>query len=721
MSRQFTANICPSLRRLVFITFIILSLGLLPVYFDLKNFGIIDFTTQIIPFLVETKRLLSEGFPLWSWNTFSGVNFPASYSYYTVTNPFMWIACLFPYKHILVGILLALYLKTICASENRCYLYLSLVACATILINFYFSATSFILGFLYLIFRAYDRNNLNWPLVLKSCGAVLVGFLISSFILVPTIMNVMGSSRSGISEDLWKILGYDPTIPGSVVVYFLPMFKALIMPSITEISFGDSFPSIQSFISNHPYLTLFGFLPTLIYCIRRKGWLMWMILILLICYFTPLKGIFSLFTTPIYCRWLYGFIMLCILATLYLIKDNERISLRDLYIYIAVCIFIIGLNLAFSWLVCRKEGLSMTFVPQRIVEFSLFIINILCLIIWVYNQRRLKLLLVMVALCCSLNLMAFSYACHTYLPNNNKSNADVHRLSLFEMDFEENPHEFTHRFDDMTSFRNISMLQNRPGIYSFHSVFPKHLIPLRDITDSTKVSPTYALTNPAVKRSSMAALMSVKEVRDYRDSLEIGNKYSDGLILRTHGPRYDDYDFEHYIAPGFSYNSYITEKEILALNPDSIDIPLLMLDNLVVKDEDEIIFAKIIPHGSINLRVGLDSLASERRQTNVNNFTGNSKGFKCTSDFNTDRVLFFSVIADPGFNAYIDGQKTEIFNTNLGMMSIVVPKGTHTIEFKYSLPSFTLGLILTCVGLVILCIMIWGIKKLPVISTSNLL
>ncbi|MCL2039205.1 MAG: YfhO family protein [Bacteroidetes bacterium] len=43
------------------------------------------------------------------------------------------------------------------------------------------------------------------------------------------------------------------------------------------------------------------------------------------------------------------------------------------------------------------------------------------------------------------------------------------------------------------------------------------------------------------------------------------------------------------------------------------------------------------------------------------------------------------------WKAYIDGQETEIYKTNFGFRSVVVPAGEHTVEFKFTSEMFTLG------------------------------
>jgi|GEM_PF-6873036 len=55
----------------------------------------------------------------------------------------------------------------------------------------------------------------------------------------------------------------------------------------------------------------------------------------------------------------------------------------------------------------------------------------------------------------------------------------------------------------------------------------------------------------------------------------------------------------------------------------------------------------------------------------------------------------FLTVADtyyPGWHAYVDGKETKIYRANLMFRGIVLPKGNHTVEFKYIPHSFYLGL-----------------------------
>jgi hypothetical protein len=60
------------------------------------------------------------------------------------------------------------------------------------------------------------------------------------------------------------------------------------------------------------------------------------------------------------------------------------------------------------------------------------------------------------------------------------------------------------------------------------------------------------------------------------------------------------------------------------------------------------------------------------------------------------KLLVLSEIYYPaGWKAYVDGQETEIFKTNYVLRSVIVPAGSHTVEFRFHPDSYETGLTLT--------------------------
>lgn len=78
----------------------------------------------------------------------------------------------------------------------------------------------------------------------------------------------------------------------------------------------------------------------------------------------------------------------------------------------------------------------------------------------------------------------------------------------------------------------------------------------------------------------------------------------------------------------------------------------------------------------------------------------------------TDAFLYVSDTWYPGWRAYIDGRKTEIFRANLTFRAIKLPKGTHEVVFKYRPMSFYIGALLTLFGVLLSIALIIRDKKL---------
>jgi hypothetical protein len=68
-----------------------------------------------------------------------------------------------------------------------------------------------------------------------------------------------------------------------------------------------------------------------------------------------------------------------------------------------------------------------------------------------------------------------------------------------------------------------------------------------------------------------------------------------------------------------------------------------------------------------------------------------------------DGLLVLSETHYPGWNAYVDGNSTPVYRTDFNLRGIVVPAGSHGVEFRFESNSFRLGLWITLATLA-LCI-----------------
>lgn len=90
--------------------------------------------------------------------------------------------------------------------------------------------------------------------------------------------------------------------------------------------------------------------------------------------------------------------------------------------------------------------------------------------------------------------------------------------------------------------------------------------------------------------------------------------------------------------------------------------------------------------------------------------TYNPKLLTYTSRSQTEQLAVFSeIFYDAGWNAYIDGEKTEHFKANYLLRALSIPAGEHLIEFKFEPKTYKLGRSISSLGSVLILLYIIGI------------
>jgi uncharacterized membrane protein YfhO len=723
--------------------------------------------------------MFASGAPWWSWNTLWGDNFIGGYSYYAITSPFTWFICLFPRENILLVMIIALYLKFIaagvtaysffkyvgfdkdkCVVGGLCYAassffitnlfyyhfcepiivfpllliaiekifrgdkyaitLLAITSFLVVWINYYFALSSFLLGIFYFFARyiqTYDdikANEQQYLIIFRAFKGVLIGCLLSSLVLLPTILHAAGCGKTSIAVP-------QPHKIGSVIAGVLEFIRVLIMPKISEHE-PDTFYSVP-FISQSAFVPIIGAI-SLYWCIlhvrdrttmSKMGWLSWLIIILSLICITPLNGIFTGFTQPAYCRWLYGLDILLIYAFLLIVSDN-KISNKQYWGYVVcvIAVLLIIKTLKALVILMHNSFIDYPFTEIEIVGVVLLIVNMVFLGVFV-RIGNIKALSLFVACAGALNLMAAThkqFRCKDY-------DSDYLKTSICDNILTYNDSLFEYRTDFKTKYQNIATLKNRPSVMSYHSISNKRVDELLSVISNNIVSGHKIIHR---NRTTFDVLMSVNEFVDYYDEImsyipdaepmDMDSIDNSAIESIESTELFTRYRFKYYIPMGFCYDSYVTHDEFneyLATCPKDSVMPLL--ENLVIEPEDVPALSKHLRHAKINPNATLDSLTQERRKYCATSFVGDTRGCKLTTNFDEERVMFLSVVADPGFTATIDGVKTKIYTANLGLSAIVVPKGKHYIDFDYETPGLKLGCIISLCALLILLIIAYAERK----------
>lgn len=743
------------MKKLVFLIIIIVTVGLLPCWIQYGAFCLTtDFLNQQIGFIIETKKMLASGTPFWSWNTYFGQNFLASYSFYTVTSPFVWINCLFPVEHMMYSITFTLYLKMICMglltfmyfrkmqieehlatigsllftfssfltisigfyhflepimcfplllwaiekyirNEKNSVLFLGISVFAVGFTNFYFIPCTLLPALIYLCCRLMSKNVRLTPK--KICVGIItacLGLAVSSFILLPSILYMAGGERAQMGS-IWNW-----AIADRIGSLFIPKVREGEIPLLSDTGWN----------STAAYIAVLGVLPALIYAWRKRNWLSAVLLILIICYLTPLNGLFSLFTDVFYTRWAYTLSFLIVTATVFFLNEKMTITRKHLIIFavatVCVCIY------RYFWFIWKPiRGYNLTGEELGINSLTIIclLVGILFLIIYYKNQQTKTLLRLIVVysvmqLCCFCFLRSDAY-CHTF-------NTDKTKFNLYDMYVKNNSLKYqndqnTFRTDFITRaqpyyFSNICLLRNIPSVCTYNSVRSNKIAKLCHSTDTEKQYPKSGIVKDC-NQISFDCLMSVRDIVVYKDPLSITSVNIEG-DLKVEGTDYTLYSAKYYIPFGFTYDQYILQEDIDTLIGQQriIDIPAMMLDNIAIRNEDEAELSTYLCKGSINYEVSLDSIYKKRKQVTAYDTEWKTTGFRCKISPIRKGLVFFSIPAENGFRAKIDGEYTKIYEVNCGLSAILVDEGLHEITFDFIPNGLYYGIIMSIISILLL-------------------
>ena len=711
------------MKRLLFLVLFTIALALLPIMAFRGDLWLSsDFLHQEISFILETKRMLATGAPWWSWNTYLGSDFIGSYAFYTLTSPFVWINCLFPESLLEISIAITLVLKFLCMAwlawvylrkmgvsrENSClgsflftfssfsiaslYYYhfyepiiaflilliaierllrrekwgMTCVALASFVVtfvNFYFAIGTFIAALIYVIFRGFSSEiDFSFKTAVKGVAAVLVGIMMCAFLLLPIYNSMLDTTRA----DAQSV--FDET----VILNLLERLRTLFMPKVVEGATVFVNEGSGSF-SNEACIAVFGLSLALVYAWRHRNWLSALLITLLVVYLTPLNGVFTLFTNPLYTRWAYALTMIIVLCTVRVIDERRDVK-RGV---VAYCILASIIVLGFVIKVIIDNG---THVPsvRFIALIGLFFVGIAALLLWSRRKMSLRWLKVAVVACVIvqtwlflLNLGTDSLSYKTLINNVERGNGDVTSRTDF-------------RADKGFIYYNAGLLRNRASVHGYHSVINKDVdvflrTATRDFWPKNKLRAN-------VHQDELDALLSVKDVYEI-DS--IGN-----VIKREN---------KYYIPMGFAYDKYMLESDFSKMREDTtINLPLMMLAAVVMNGSEDCM-DDLDYYEPLNL----DSLVAKRKECTATDFKGSSTGFTAKIDLPSTKMIFFSVPYSKGFTAKVDGKESRIYKANLCMMALKVPEGKHAIVFEYFPPGLKTGSWISLVGLLLLMLIVW--------------
>ncbi|MBR4906188.1 MAG: YfhO family protein [Clostridia bacterium] len=695
-----------------------------------------DFNAQQIPFTYAVSNAL-DARPLggWFWGIDLGTSLVGTFGFYNLGSPFFWISCLFPVnalpyvlgwiyvlKYVVAACTAYLFLERFCekktaamigalvyafsgfqsinlifyhfhdvvaffpllllglelaADDDRYRPFFIFTVFLNCLTNYFFFIGEVIFLTIYFLYRF--RGMPLKALLKTALNRLLDGVLgvgMACVLFIPSIVYVLGNIRSKPSIYLENF------IYGSRQL--LHLLKGMLLPP--DVMRGASAAIQNNWKSTSCYLPLFGLSFVLAYLRAERGRKNWLCGILIVCFLLSLSPLlqsaFTLFT-DVYQRWWYMFVLIMVLAVVKVLDHPDSYPIKSSIVISVVLTAVFYLSVRFiPW----NEGTDpLVFDLKRFtVQFLLAVVPAALLLILSFFKRKKYLpILVLTVLCCAATT-AFSLY---HLRNGFDAERYKERFFIGTQ-LEAIDEQYRYAASDDETDDSILLLSGKaapscgfcstlePSSYYFDRLF--------EMKFSNR-------TSRRINIKGLSQLLGAKYVLNDSVSGEqaLMTVSTDGAVYTV---------TEQDACPiGFSVDQYMTESQLLSLEKE--DRVIALMQAFVVRDADETKIAALTDAYSAGSGVSLSDAIAGTNQRKVEAFRRDATGFSCESSYDRDTFVYFTVPFEQGWTAYIDGEPVEIIFSG-GMMVIAVPKGAHSIVFRYHTPGLTVGAIVSLLSFV---------------------
>lgn len=723
-----------------------------------------DYNAQQIPFFKMCVEAVRSGNVGWDWHTDLGANFVGSYTYYTLGSPFFWIMTLFPssisqylmapllcVKIGLMSLFAFMYIKrfvnkpesallggilyafssfnlyNIFFQFQDAFMYFPLMLIGleeavvnkrrglfaiTVAINclanyFFFIGQCIFLVIYFFIRWIYDKQfRVNVKGFLCLAFESVVGVMIASVLFIPSIMQVLDVPRStNILKD-WSFLFF-----GNEQRYGLLLESMFFPPEVAARS--NMFTEANAKWSSVAlYLPLFGMAGVIAFMKGAKGhWARAIIAVCLIMAFVPgLNAMFTLFNNNYYTRWFYMPELIFCLATVYTLEHGEfdlKLGLK----FSAVAAALIG-GLAvlapFTVKSTDKEGNSVSeLYPRFLTDMKptvwltlaicaafLVVLGIMIKVRPRFTKADFTKKVTVATVICSMVLgyyfIGYGRAIGPYIGRYNK---------MASAEFDIDDPDF-YRIEGINETNNFNMFHNMSSLKSFTSIIPGSTFDLYDTlgikrtVNSAPENTYYAFRAfSRVKYIMIPNDMGDEKRQEALDDLKI-YEYMD-----TQG-MYDIYKTDYALPMGFAYDTYFPIDKVKG--SDHAD--KLMVRSAFLTDEQAVKYKDIVTPDDTSYVFSYDQFkldAMDKIANGVSQFSISKTGFTAVSDYDSDKLVVFSVPYCKGWSATVNGEPVEVDKINGGLCGIRVPGGNCNISFTYETPGLKIGIIVTIIGAVL--------------------
>ena len=739
-----------------------------------------DYNVQQIPFYQMIHDSLQNGNIGWSYTTDLGANIIGSYSFYMIGSPFFWFTLLFPSDAVpyLVAPLLILkfalaalaaytFLRRYVKNQNYAvfgallyafsgfgiyniffnhfheamitfpfllaavdaFVYdkrkgvVAYAVFASCFINYYFFVGQAVFVFLYWFFRMRTGSfRMTFKDFMRFAVEVVLGFAASAVILLPSILSVIQNSRVNSAPNGWGAVTYssDQRYVHIIESFFFPPD----MPTYANFT-PDSNAKWASVAGWLPLFSMVGVLS--FYKLKTHKWLRIFVPVLFLMALIPIfNSLFQLLNSSYYARWFYMLTLMLALCTAISLDHDEtpfRPALKLTFIITALITALIGFMPNTT---TDSKGVSTTTYgiekyPDRFwVWVGIAFVCLITLAILMNFRKNQKVFIRSIGIALSVVIAGYGNVLVGVGVTNASYRKDyIKGYALDNKDAFDIPDLKNVRSDFYDEMDNMGMYWQIPTIQAFQSIVPGSIMDFyKAIGEERSVG-----SRPKTEVYGIRSFLSCKYLFDNDKNgkafaTSATNNLMPGWKLIDTAHSYKVYENEYYIPYGFTYDTYITEKEFD--DCDESKRHLLLLKSIVLTDEQIAKYGDFLAH---------DEKLTTYKYTNSEYFDDctERKKLTCSSvDFengsftasittgDSAELVFFSIPYEKGWTAEVNGQPAEIEKVNVGFMAVKVPGNTNaTIRFRFQTPGLLVGAAVTggAVVLFVVYMILWKVPK----------
>lgn len=689
-----------------------------------------DFNSQQIPFSVAVNDALKNGEFGWMWNVDLGTNIIGAFSFYNLGSPFFWCSLLFPaesfpyvagwlfiLKYVVAGGTSYLYIKRFVSKSQsavfgaviyafsgfQCvnlmfYHFHDVVAFFPLLllgveelvedgkkgkfaiavfinclVNYYFFCGEVIFAVIYYLFRFGIKKD-SFKKIISCCVEGIMGIGMASAIFLPSIIFIVDNPKasSGIltSGKLFFDLERYLEILGGILLPAEPMYQQAIIAT-------------EDFTSTAAYLPGVGIVLIIAYIVKKRNWLSNILLTSLIISLLPIAN--SMFTgfSQDYRRWWYMPVLIMALISALVLDKWEEYNIKNAVVISSI------LTLVFSCILILSIKQGKVELYSKQIFLGMLVLVLMCNLLIYFFQIKTKYFdFGMICLVIIVAILTTSWSIYQYRIPSDSTETLVEKWNT---DRTLNSYDINYRHDTDNSGAYVA------GLHSLRTYNSTITGTIFEMHKSLGLSRT-----PAVVLFDVPGVVELLGGKYYITS-DVDENSS--IIEEVMYGAEKKYVVEQEACPiGFTYDNYILQSEFLELEKNLRGYAALK--GLVVDDKIQNEVGKYLNKFEVSDFTEKDlETITEIVVDNAENIVSitemNSKGFKASCVQESPKYAFFSVPYEKGWTAYVNGDEADIIKVH-GMMAILLPEGENQIQFKYEIPGFKLGSIVT-----ILCWSIW--------------